>query len=223
MDKKIVEELKRLKEKMDEIGTPGELKQRIEDIQKKLKVLEPEIAKAEIIKGGTEPSEGGKSLQAERQSLENEKKELECRLPYLDEIRRELQDQYNKLDRELLNEIIQEDFSEYEKLVQALARKWREAETAERNLVMFQETSYMKYSQAGGKLFRQVYPSPPRPLSAGQIIAMTSNPNDPSGAVPVIVSNADLAIENFQNWGINLPKDVRFDREKRFKQAQTTK
>ena len=48
MDKKIVEELKRLKEKMDEIGTPGELKQRIEDIQKKLKPLLIQRAGAQL-------------------------------------------------------------------------------------------------------------------------------------------------------------------------------
>lgn len=219
MNKQIVEEMKNLKEKMNEVGTANSLKGRVQEIQRRLAELEPEITKSEI-KGGTPEA---KSMKEEREKLEAEMKELERRLPYVDDVRKELQNKYDRLDADLRDELIKESWPEYQKLAEKLAMKWRETEKAEIDLVILIETVYANYREAGGQLFSGVLPYFRRVLSDGNVIALASNPNFQPPSISVVASNADLLCESLQQIGIRLPKGIAFDKEDRLKTARTLK
>lgn len=215
----IKDEMRKLQEKMNEVGTSNDLKGRIQEVRKRLAELEPEITKSEI-KGSTPEA---KSLKLEREKLEVEMKELERRMPYIDGVRKELQNKYDHLDADLRDQLIKETWPEYEKLAEKLASKWREAEKAEIDLVILIETVYAEYRQAGGQLFSGVLPYFKRPLSNGNVIAVAANPNFQPPSVSVIASNADLLCQDFQVMGIRLPKNIAFDKEKKLKDARTRK
>lgn len=206
---KIGEELKRLKEKLAENPRQLDLDSQIQDISRRLTEIRPKVAEAEAL-SVVEENPNLDAMKKELEELEARYNELQKRRPYADKIREEIERGIANKDSELHEEIKKKYLPEYQKAVIRMIQQWREAEKAEREVVMIAEKAFQEYRDNEGWVYNRIFPTFRRLLSNANILGVAGG--GPK-SIMVTASPVDLAIEDLQN-DLILPENLRFDKSK---------
>ena len=199
--------LKKLREKLRDLPTEGDLRKKIAEVNARLGELKTEILKAETLE-----SPDLKKLKSEEQELENRLGELEHELSRFEVARKIIEAEKLKLEAELEAEARKQIFEElwpaYQKKAVELVEKLRETERVEKELVEINIKSEEKMREILGDYPRSSIFRPfRRILSKPRGVGISS---DKEGR-PVwkIATPIDELVKSFEEMGISFPENIR--------------